>query len=650
MKAANAAAIAMAFCLPFGANADTLEEALGLAGLDKKTATFNPTILSFYTFDEFTMPSFGALSRDPFFLPRAMTAFADGLQSCGLKASEALMWTRPILGHAPRRTLLGDPTAAWQQAAKSPDGLQKALTALEASSTSAPDVPKPAAEAAALVLNSVIGTEALFSGAFREISDRTEAFSWLARSETDWARKRKLMRSVDLGQLYAAAHDLFLASQTAADWLRTASVSTDFEWSANTRLGKVLIRGAGSHITPPGEYLLILDLGGDDLYLAGGANASASNWASVLLDVSGNDRYLSHEELASSTVSAFAGRSSGTARPAQGGALMGAALVLDMSGNDIYRCIRPAQGSGVFGVGALVDYQGQDVYDAYTNSQGFGDTGVGILIDGSGDDGYSCFSQSQACGLTLGAGILSELGGNDVYISNDEQIDFPSPQSSAHNVSMSQGAGYGLRADFSDGHSLGGGLGFLLDTAGDDSYACAVFGQGVGYWQGIGAVCDLAGNDRYSGLWYVQGACAHFAIGYLEDRQGDDVYKATMNMAQGAGHDFSVGWLTDGGGNDSYSAPNLSLGAGNASGIGVFREVSGNDTYASSGTTLGKANPGEGAFRSQAICMGVFVDEKGSDAYPKDLTWAGNSVRTVNWAQKRDAAADSQFGVFLDGE
>lgn len=650
MKATSATAIAMALLSPFGANADALEEALGLAGLNKKTATFNPTILSFYSFDEFTMPSFTALSRDPFFLPKAMSAFADGLQNCGLKASEALMWTRPILGSAPRRTLLGDPTAEWQQAAKSSDGFRKALSGLEASSTEAQDVPKPVVEAAALVLNAVMGTKSRIAGAFREIADRTETFSWLARNKIDWERKRKLMRSVDLGQLYAAAHDLFLASQTAADWLRTASVSSDFEWSANTRLGRVLIRGTGPHITPPGEYLLILDLGGDDTYLAGGANASASNWASIVVDVSGNDRYLSNEELDSSSVAAYGGRSSGTARPAQGGALMGAALVLDMSGNDVYRSVRPAQGSGVFGVGALVDYQGQDVYDAYTNSQGFGDTGIGILIDGSGDDRYSCFSQSQACGLTLGAGILAELGGNDLYVANDEQIDFPSPQSSAHNVSMSQGAGYGLRADFSDGHSLGGGLGFLLDAAGDDVYSCAVFGQGVGYWQGIGAVCDIAGRDRYSGMWYVQGACAHFAIGYLEDRQGDDVYKATMNMAQGAGHDFSVGWLTDGGGNDSYSAPNLSLGAGNASGIGVFWEISGDDTYASSGTTLGKANPGEGAFRSQAICMGVFVDEKGSDTYPKDLTWAGNSIRTVNWAQKRDAAADSQFGVFLDGE
>ena len=64
--------------------------------------------------------------------------------------------------------------------------------------------------------------------------------------------------------------------------------------------------------------------------------------------------------------------------------------------------------------------------------------------------------------------MLVDERGNDKYVANDTVIDDPSAQSKDHATSMSQGAGCGRRADYSDGHSLGGGFGILCDVEGDD--------------------------------------------------------------------------------------------------------------------------------------------------------------------------------------
>jgi hypothetical protein len=124
-----------------------------------------------------------------------------------------------------------------------------------------------------------------------------------------------------------------------------------------------------------------------------------------------------------------------------------------------------------------------------------------------------------------------------------------------------------------------------------------------------------------------------------------------MNMAQGAGHDFSTGYLLDRAGNDSYTAPNLSLGAGNANGIGIFIEFAGNDTYVSNGLTLGKASEStKGSMRERAFCLGFFMDLGGRDDYPGAASWATDGARVANWTDRGPYPAESQLGVFWDGE
>jgi len=324
-------------------------------------------------------------------------------------------------------------------------------------------------------------------------------------------------------------------------------------------------------------------------------------------------------------------------------------FLIDDQGDDTYRSVRAAFGSATFGVAYLGDYGGNDVYDSYADAEGFGHYGIGILDDTSGSDKYYGFTQVQGVGLPHGVGMLIDGTGDDEYDANDKVLDFPSAQSADHNNSMSQGAGYGFRADYLTGHSQSGGVGLLYDLEGKDHYSCGVFGQGVGYWEGVGILWDDAGDDTYLGQWYVQAASAHFGIGYLEDVAGNDHYQALMNMALGAGHDFSIGMLVDRDGADVYKAPSLSLGAGNANGIGVFVDCAGDDSYEASGITLGSAAEAQKAsLRERALCLGVFLDLGGNDTYPESSSWAKNGNRGPNWNFKNARAAESQVGVFLD--
>ncbi|MCK6481898.1 MAG: hypothetical protein L6R43_17655, partial [Planctomycetes bacterium] len=252
--------------------------------------------------------------------------------------------------------------------------------------------------------------------------------------------------------------------------------------------------------------------------------------------------------------------------------------------------------------------------------RGGGGGGGGTLSDLGGTDAYDAYFFSQGFGYVLGAGVLTDLAGNDRYSLNDADLKSPSAQSKDHNSSLGQGFGFGVRADYLDGHSLAGGVGILADREGDDRYSCGVFGQGGGYWMGVGMLLDAAGNDDYRGVWYVQGACAHFAVGILDDGGGDDRYLASMNMAQGAGHDYSLGVLLDRGGNDLYEAPNLSLGGGNADGVGILLDAGGDDSYTSRGITLGHASvatPAEApTVRHASLTLGVFLDLGGGrDSY-----------------------------------
>lgn len=634
--------------------------ALGTAGLTPATARFDAGLLRMFEQPGFRTPLFATLHADPWRSPFYAAMFRRQIAASAGKPSDEIAAAGRLLGAGIRRTLIGNPIQTAEDFAKKPGALATVLGTLKQRGTIQGDIPDLAAvpaevqQAAALVLQTTLDSLPFRRAAFAKVADLDRAFARTRDAAPDVeladavAQAVELGKSIDLSFLMAGAHDVALACTQAEALVRGIDPKRKFEWRVSSSWGAIVLSG-GTDSTVEGATLLCIDTGGNDRYVGVPSNASSAGWASMVIDTSGDDRYLSAAALATAEVAKFPGRKSQMGGWGPGSALFGYSVLVDSAGDDVYRSHRPGLGSAAFGVAVVLDRGGQDAYDAYGNAQGYGSFGVGLLEDLEGDDQYRAFNQAQGHGQTMGVGLIVDRGGNDAYVADDATIDFPSPQSAEHNVSMAQGAANGRRADYLDGHSFSGGVGVLLDVSGNDSYSCGVFGQGVGYWEGVGFLWDSAGNDRYRGQWYVQGASAHFAIGYLEDEAGDDQYVALMNMAQGAGHDFGYGVLIDWGGADKHQAPNLSLGAGNANGIGIFVDVAGHDEYASVGTTLGKAAEApKGTLRERGLCLGVFLDLGGDDTYPESVPWAKNAARTANWTDKGPTPAEGQVGVFWD--
>jgi len=374
-----------------------------------------------------------------------------------------------------------------------------------------------------------------------------------------------------------------------------------------TSEGTVVIGGTGTTYYGRGAAVII-DLGGNDVYdcrttgmlpLTDGdgahplGGALASHPVAAVIDLEGDDTYLGGHH-------------------AFGAGFMGVGVLVDLAGDDRYVAGSFALGSGLFGVGVLRDVGGHDTYEGDTCVQGSGAFGIGILLDGEGNDSYRAAVFSQAFGFVMGFGLLDDLAGNDSYYAGGKYTD--EIRYFDHYISLSQGFGFGWRPDAS------GGVGMLVDGAGNDVYVSDIFGQGSSYWFAVGGLVDFAGNDQYVSYQYAQGAGTHITVAALVDYEGDDNY-VSKGVSQGCGHDLAIGLLHDLSGDDSYTCHDLSQAAGNANGIGILVDDSGNDAY-------GVRNPnnthGYGNLRRDYGSVGVFLDCGGGDAYTgrgADNTW-----------------------------
>lgn len=433
-----------------------------------------------------------------------------------------------------------------------------------------------------------------------------------------------LIENTDFKALAAGAMDLSYVLQTAIDLMKEQGFIKRTE--IETKYGIIILGSIDDDIYQPLPYLLIIDFGGNDTYESGGIS-DKKHPVSIIIDYYGDDKYKG--EIGCGT------------------GIAGYGFVIDLTGNDTYYAEKFGLGTGFFGQGIILDFAGDDEYNTDIYGIGAGICGIGMVSDISGNDKYIGFQECQGFGFVKGAGLLIDKEGNDIYIARDDTLKYPSLQAPEHNASLSQGTGFGVRADFTDGHSLAGGIGMLIDGNGDDKYTCGVFGQGCGYWFGMGFLIDFGGNDEYNGIWYVQGAGAHFAIGALLDSTGNDRYIGTKNMAQGAGHDFTLGVLFDYEGNDYYDAPNLSLGAGNANGMGLFIDIKGDDHYHThGGITLGNASTASrGTIRDYIKTIGIFIDCAGEDIYSEKI--AGNKKI---WHQKPplEPPLKTEIGIGID--
>lgn len=381
-----------------------------------------------------------------------------------------------------------------------------------------------------------------------------------------------------------------------------------------TPRGRVIIGGVDTqtYLLDGSEPVLILDLGGDDLYRTAKEGAVAGFYE-YIVDLGGNDRY-----------EALSG-------PGFGAGVGSFSLLYDLAGDDRYEGTAMAFGAGLVGFGLCVDGGGNDRYVCDSGAFGLGYAGIGLLVDEEGNDQYFGHSGVQGVGAPGGVGVLLDRSGDDLYVAGNRYADKVERRPQGY-INFSQGFGFGLRPYCS------GGLGLLLDGAGDDRYVSSYFAQGSCYWLGVGALVDRAGNDTYETLRYSQGAGIHLGLGLLLDSGGHDVYNA-WGVSQGCGHDLAVGFLWDSAGDDLYRGSWLYGGSGNANGFGFLVDVEGRDHYIPSAV--------EPHGERRAIGWGGYMEERDLDSLGFLLDLGGRDhFERGRWRDMHQVRGD--VGVLID--
>ncbi len=364
-----------------------------------------------------------------------------------------------------------------------------------------------------------------------------------------------------------------------------------------TPLGIIRIAGTENN-THEGDFLMILDRGGDDTYINVSRPLATGN-SLVVLDLAGNDTV---------TWDVASGPGSG---------ILGLGIWIDQNGNDVYQGSNYGLGSALLGAGIFLDENGNDTYISGVFSEGAGQYGLGIFLDIQGDDQYIADMSGQGFAGPGGIGLLSDFRGHDTYNCgnrySDQVKNRVARHGSKHFLSMCQGYSFGLRPEIS------GGIGLLIDHKGNDTYTADLFAQGGAYWFGLGMLLEFDGNDIYSAFEHAQGESLHLGAGFLGDWAGNDQY-TSYEHSQGVGIDRAVGLLYELTGDDRYVAHHESQGSGiKPYGVGILLEQNGNDTYEAIRDAQGFALPDPTAPEDQWP-IGMIIDQGGNDIFKLPYT------------------------------
>ncbi|HJL42798.1 MAG TPA: Ig-like domain-containing protein [Myxococcales bacterium LLY-WYZ-16_1] len=466
---------------------------------------------------------------------------------------------------------------------------------------------------------------------------------------------------LDLASVNRAAQRVMAATEALAALGDTPLPPISLE--VETPLGALVIRpGDEDHTQVPEGALLVLDGGGDDVYDGQVASTADGRAVSVLLDLGGDDRYGPDRPLLERSRSVALGSEDGFG---QGFGLAGVAILFDVSGDDVYRGSVFTQGAAFAGVGALVDRGlGNDVYEAAYFSQGAAQYGAGLLDDDGGNDRYLVGSQGQGMGRPRGQGLLLDRDGGDDYVSlyvadppglpNGGPLWFPSGYTDArgnnHNLSATQGVGWGLRPEWgTNGVAWSGGFGALVDLGTQsDLHFADTLAMGQGFVYGLGLLWDDGGSDFYRALWWGMGSGTHMGTGVMIEAGGDD--DLSVNRVSAAlGHDLGVSWYIDQGGDDVYGG-GISFGRAYDEGNAFFLDLGGEDVYDGIFVQgFGSCHFSQGVRLPTVPRLGLFMDlGGGDDTYLTDNEAAANDARWEQVPFGAPEAVDQKKGLGFD--
>jgi len=370
-------------------------------------------------------------------------------------------------------------------------------------------------------------------------------------------------------------------------------IQGDIIYASDTPAGMIVIGGNTSNRYST-KASIIIDLGGDDIYLGNTGAATLDNPISILIDFSGNDKYSASE------IVSF------------GSGCLGAGILIDVEGDDVYTGSYFSQGTGLMGAGLLIECNGNDHYMSRGYAQGTGIFGIGFLLDHDGNDHYQSDVISQGVGGPKAIGVLIDMQGEDTYYATGKK----KCSYGSKNIynGMSQGFGFGFR------NYTSGGIGLLIDSQGKDLFHAGNFSQGGGYFFGLGILKNSGmEDDTYIGSRYAQGFSAHSAAGILIDDGGNDHYSGYKGALQSAAWDKSAAALIDKKGNDTYNSQNLffSKSASAYGSISLFIDGEGEDNYL---YTEEKLRPADNK-QPRESSLSVFIDNGGEpDVYNGNLS------------------------------
>lgn len=296
----------------------------------------------------------------------------------------------------------------------------------------------------------------------------------------------------------------------------------------------------------------------------------------------------------------------------------GAALIIDLGGNDSYRGLIGASPNSDLGNSIVIDLSGNDTYQPTALGLATGRAGIGMVIDQSGDDTYRLTPGSGGVGLA-GLGILYDGGGHDVY----------------EGTRFTQGAAFG-------------GFGLLVDRAGDDRYTSHGYALGFGGPLGVGALIDVAGNDAYECGGRYPSAYNESEAPHRRPQDPSFQYDC-FGLGTGAGlrifskqpaqraQSLAGGWglLIDLAGRDRYRSANFSQGHGYFFGVGVKLDLAGDDEHQA-------ARYGHGS--AAHFGVGLTIDYQGKDRYgSKGPFYNGGAAWDGSVALAVDGGSDSDF-------
>lgn len=646
-------------CAP-AAGADVLQQALQAAGADPAAQARTAQLRAASPTAARRLPLLRALLDEPL-----RASYRIGLLGAAIadERDSALGLMHIVARLAGADDHRPPPGLAAQAGSRADDALAAALAAIAQSAGAPPPAPEatpsahllppPLRDEVARVLASVARAERFRQRAFAAFSPAASP-ERLVRQAVDGERLpfeepdfRHLLTQLDRQALHAGMIELSAATQALVRFL-LAGTQPAAKLRFATALGEVVIdTGRSDDVHTPGDVVLLIDGGGDDLYRF--QPRSAHSRIGIVVDVAGNDRYRADA-------------------PASGpaAAVLGYSLLWDAAGDDRYgepvasalepgaRAQRITQGAALFGAALLVDGGGDDRYHALSHAQGWALGGSALLVEHDGDDEFHALAFAQGSAGPEGVAVLVDGGGSDRYTLAATPLLLPSTQLPERNLSMGQGAAMGDAGADGDGRLASGGIGALFDLGGDDHYQAQLFAQGAGYHEALGILVDGGGSDRFDAAWYAMGAAAHRAAGVLLKRgEGSDRYHASHSTAIGAAHDLSVAFFLDEGGDDHYLLGDLGLGAAHDNSSAVFVDVAGEDGYQVRNArclAFGAAHQsGWGTLREDLANVGLFLDLGGRDRYRSQCAGPRNDAQWSWPRQHPTLALPSESGAGIDG-